>query len=176
MVFQRCLYSSGGVLSDFKKRGFFPRVSSGVYWVIWVNFGFTYSILPLISVIIIATGLCSTAYDNLCFSSASASAMQLKLRARSPISSLWGMLTRYSRSPSINFSAAAFKVSIGFTIEKAKEMPIPTTATAQTIHIVNAIKPSVFKGANASALSISARTIQLYSVIYADAPTTVTFR
>ena len=44
--------------------GFNPIASSIVYPVNFSNVGFTYSIDPLASVIVIETGLCSIAIDN----------------------------------------------------------------------------------------------------------------
>ena len=60
----RILYSSGDVWPDFKNRGFSPAISFSEYPVTSSNFGFTYSIAPFVSVMIIETGLCSTACES----------------------------------------------------------------------------------------------------------------
>src|SRR5574340_359406 len=65
-------YSSRGVMPDLRIRGFLPQASSDAYPVTLVNFGFTYSIFPLASVLTMDTGLCSMAEDSLRRSSSAA--------------------------------------------------------------------------------------------------------
>src|SRR5574343_1624907 len=56
-----CWYSSVLVYPDFKIRGLFPIASSALYPVNLQKAGFTYSIVPLPSVITIEEWLCRTA-------------------------------------------------------------------------------------------------------------------
>ena len=85
MVRQSSSYNAAELRPDLRSRGFCPTASSLEYPVNAVNAGFTYSILPLVSVMTMPSATCSTTSSRPARSTVHSGWHTLHLDRRSPL-------------------------------------------------------------------------------------------